>query len=300
MVIVRLKGGLGNQLFQYALGRRIAHDSGIQLKFDIISGFKNDFYKRTYSLKYFNIQGVIASERELKRYSKLLLSKKATKLLKLLNRINPNPINIIKEENFNYDDKILKPYLEVYIDGYWQSEKYFKSIEKIIHKELQVSSPLEGYNKQIANKISKTNSVSVHIRRLHGISSEGNINAKGVNMHGANSLEYYYKAINYIQHKHQGIHIFVFSDDVDWVQNNLIQTQPTTFVNSDVADKDYEEMILMSLCKHNIIANSSFSWWGAWLNKNPDKVVIAPTNWFADNEMNKKTDDLIPENWIRL
>jgi hypothetical protein len=117
-------------------------------------------------------------------------------------------------------------------------------------------------------------------------------------VHGTCSLEYYYDSFNLIEKQHKNSHYFIFSDDIEWCKQNLEFIKNKTFIELSANERDHEEMYLMSQCKHNIIANSSFSWWGAWLNQNPDKMVIAPKKWFHDQQIN--TNDLIPDTWIRI
>ncbi len=150
-----------------------------------------------------------------------------------------------------------------------------------------------GRNKDIGEMIQSFKSVSLHIRRGDYVS-----NKVTNQVHGVCDLNYYSHAISYIAERISNTHLFVFSDDPEWAKGNLKTEIPTFFVDNNRADKDYEDLKLMRQCKHNIIANSSFSWWGAWLNQNAGKIVIAPKKWFNDKSINTK--DLIPEKWIRL
>ncbi|MBN2313951.1 MAG: glycosyltransferase, partial [Sedimentisphaerales bacterium] len=273
MVIVKLYGGLGNQLFQYAMARRMAVDSQSLLKLDATTGFENDFYQRRYNLHHFDIVENFATPEEIaaSRY--------------------------IKERHFHFDPDILKLRDNIYLDGYWQSEKYFSSIKEIIRKELTVRRPLGGLNVNIADAIAETHSVCLHFRRLHGISS-GRVDVHGVNIHGATSLDYYYRCIERLVQTVKDPSFFVFSDDPGWVRDHLKLPYPMMVVANNGQDKDYEDFRLMSLCKHHIIANSTFSWWAAWLNPNKDKMVFAPEPWF--NEIEHDTKDLIPDPWINI
>lgn len=301
MVIVLLKGGLGNQLFQYAMGRRIAVDNNLPLKLDVEAGFKNDFYKRSYGLKHFNILEDFATQKEVKRARRIQSRGIIGKLIRLANRFRPYYKRyVINERNYHeYDINILRQYTEVYFNGYWQTEKYFKSIEEIIRKEFTVKYPLEGLNLKISNEIVKTNSVSLHIRRNHGISTNGKVDSFAVKQHGTIPIDYYCSAVKYLSSKYNNLDFFVFTDNPEWTNNNLKLSYPHTLVmHNNKNNKDYEELRLMSLCKHQIIANSTFSWWAAWLNSNPDKIVIAPKNWFANADFD--TSDLIPKEWIKI
>jgi len=316
MIIVKLKGGLGNQLFQYAFARRLALvNNNVQLKLDHLTGFEHDFYGRVYSLRHFNINENLLSRKEIDHVQKK--GRICRKIIRALERrlrhynlfdfLQPHLCRgclFVNQRSGGFNKNIyeIKFKKDLYFDGYWGSEKYFKDIEDIIRKEFTAKYALEGANLKIANKISDTNSVSLHVRRLHGISNNGNIDIKGVNIHGATNLEYYHSAIEYLSEKYNNLHFFIFSDDSEWMQKNMKLSFPTTYVNINGIDKDYEDLRLMSLCKHNIIANSTFSWWGAWLNENPYKIVIAPKKWFNDPDANAKIkfEDLYPKEWLML
>ena len=267
MIITKLTGGLGNQLFQYALGRHIAYIHNTDLKLDV-SIYEND-PKRHYSLLPFNIKSIIAQTDEISN------------------------LNIVKEKAFSFDENILKTPNDSYLDGYWQSEKYFKDILETIKKEISLKDKFSDKIEKIAENIKNTSSISIHIRRGDYI-KEAKTNA----FHGTCSNEYYIKGVKKISESIENPTIFVFSDDIKWCQDNLSFSYPTIFINENNSIKDYEEIILMSLCKHNIIANSSFSWWGAWLNNNPKKIVIAPKRWFANDKID--SSDIIPLSWIKM
>jgi len=281
MIIIKLQGGLGNQMFQYAIGRFLAEKNKTELKLDL--SFYNEQQiepQRKYSLEYFNIIENITGGKDLKK-----IKKGIKKLVYLIYKVFLAETFVYTKENFfHFDSNILKIKGDVYLDGYWQSEKYFQSIEEIIHKEFTLKNKLQ--KEDLINKINNSNSVSIHIRR------DDYTNKKN---YYVLTIEYYKEAIKIIKEKNQNIHLFVFSDDINWVKNNLKTEFPITFIDGN---KDYEDLILMSMCKHNIIANSSFSWWGAWLNQNPHKIVIAPKKWFNKPEINTK--DLIPESWLKI
>lgn len=288
MIIVKLIGGLGNQLFQYSLGRNLAHINQTEFKLDI-TGFET--YKlHSYSLQNFNIIENFATKKEVESFKK-------KGLLKILEKIKPYYKRMIirdrgYDKNYDFDANILKAFGSFYLDGHWQSEKYFKDIESIIRKDATLKEPLPLKYMDLINNIKNSNSVSLHIRRKDYLSE------KIAKIYGACNIEYYYKAIEKITRLCHDPQFFIFSDDIDWVKQNLNIPYPKIFVSGANETKDYEELILMSLCKHNITANSSFSWWGAWLNQNPSKIVISPDKWFNDKADAAK--DLIPQDWIRL
>ncbi|MFH0972649.1 MAG: alpha-1,2-fucosyltransferase, partial [Patescibacteria group bacterium] len=186
--------------------------------------------------------------------------------------------------------EILKLKDDIFLDGYWQTEKYFKDIEDIIRSEFTLKTEYSNLNPELIAKISSCNSVSMHIRRGDYITNQ-NTNE----FHGICFLDYYKKAINLIAEKFPNPTIFIFSDDLKWCKENIKIKYPIVFVKGN---KNYEDLIMMSKCSHNIIANSSFSWWGAWLNNNPNKIVIAPQKWL--NNPNINYSDIIPSTWIKI
>ncbi len=291
MIIVQLIGGLGNQMFQYAMARRLAILKKTDLKFDI-SCF--DHYEdRKYDLGCFNIVEDFASNQEIRRL-KGPDGRIPRKIFKIINKRKPySKRSYIKERYHYYDPGVVEVSGDVYLEGYWQSEKYFKEIEEIIRSEFKIKNKPDPVNNRLGSLILGSQSVSVHIRRGDYV-TDPTVNK----VHGICTMEYYNIAIDKILKTIKDPHFFIFSDDLAWAENNLRINHPTTFINENSGNKSYEDMRLMSLCSHNIIANSSFSWWGAWLNENPDKIVIAPKKWFNDQRINTK--DQIPESWQRI
>jgi hypothetical protein len=190
-----------------------------------------------------------------------------------------------------YNPDILKTPKSVYLVGYWQSEQYFKDIESLLRREFTFKTAPDAKNAHPVALIQSVQAVSVHIRRGDYVA-----NPHTHEFHGSVSLEYYHIAADKIAQAVTDPHFFVFSDEPEWAQEHLKLNYPTTFMAVSGQGKDYEDLRLMSLCKHHIIANSSFSWWGAWLSINPNKVVFAPTRWF--NQLDAR--DLIPETWHKL
>jgi hypothetical protein len=292
MIITHIIGGLGNQLFQYALARRIAYFNNCKIKLDL-SGFEN-YNLRVYHLNHFNIIENTASSDEIASLKRTQGKKLPILPLSLINKIQPYyKHSLIKESHFHYDPNMLKVSCNAYLEGYWQSEKYFKDIENIIRKEFTLKHGPDSHNKVMAQEIMNGESISIHIRRGDYVS-----NATINQLHGACSLDYYHLAIKKIKTAVSKPHFFVFSDDTIWARENLKTEDPITVVSHNGPDKDYEDLRLMTLCKHHIIANSSFSWWGAWLCANKEKIVIAPNKWFNTNEHD--TRDLIPDSWIKI
>ena len=293
-IVVKLNGGLCNQIFQYAFARSLSKKLNRDFRLDI-TPFSTYYKADPYGLWKFNIQEKISSESEL--YGFVWLRKHNKIFSFIYNRLRLK--SIIKkwyymEHTFMYDPQVLLTNAS-YFDGFWQTEKYFKDIEDDIRTEITLKTTLSTHSQKILTKIESVNAVSLHVRRY---ASEG---IKP--WHGFCSAEYYLEAIGRITEKVDHPHFFIFSDNYKWVEENFLPvikktSHEFTLVYND-NEKNAEDLILMSKCKHHIIANSSFSWWGAWLNPRKDKIVVAPKKWFSNAPKNN-TEDLIPTNWIRL
>jgi len=292
MIITQLCGGLGNQMFQYAAGRSLAYSLNTELKLDI-SLFREGAL-REYHLSAFNITENIASHMDLKKVNRPLgwkVKHPVEASRSMIQRMAT--VKYVKESHFNFDPEILILSDNVYLDGNWQSEKYFKDIERIIREDFTLSEEPDYLNKHMAGKIRNCEAVSLHVRRGDYVSDPIT-----TAYHGICSEEYYCGAISKLEGYVQNPHFFVFSDDPAWAKENIDTRYPTTIIDFNGSERDYNDMRLMSLCKHHIIANSSFSWWGAWLSNNSHKIVISPKKWFNKPDINSQ--DLIPEFWIRL
>lgn len=292
MIIVKLSGGLGNQLFQYSFGRYLSLKYNTELKFDIqLNTNASDFTFRLLGLSKYNTHLLLAEIEEIKKYKFFInnfLSRIERKFIQLFPFFNKK--FIIEKTFYILDEYSLAN--NCYYDGYWQSEIYFNSIRDIIQSDLRLIEDLSFENKEIADEIVKSNAISLHIRRGDYISVNSN-----TKIYAICTLEYYLKAIDYFNLINKNPVFFIFSDDTEWAKNNF---KKSNFKIVDINRNSPEvDLYLMSLCKHNIIANSSYSWWGAWLNTNPSKIVISPSKWFNDEEINKKAIySLIPNNWM--
>ena len=290
MIVIGLNGGIGNQLFQYAFGRKLSIQFNTALVLDV-SSFEKDTLRK-YSLSPFSVKHRAITNKDRMLFEideRNGIEDLAGSLLKWIYR----PV-VIKEKQFNYDADVLKRAKKnTHLIGYWQSEKYFSDIRTELLQDFTIKHLLENKNKEFAKHITSANSVSLHIRRGDYIS-----NPVTNNYHGTCGMDYYAKAIETIVSKIPNPVIFIFSDDLQWTKNNFNTDFETIFVDANKDETAHEDLRLMSLCKHNIIANSSFSWWGAWLNQNKDKIVLAPQKWFNDSSIN--TQDLIPSSWIRI
>jgi len=283
MIIVNIKGGLGNQMFQYAFARALSLRKKAPFKLDISSYPKQDL--RSYTLSNFNIEEHIASPQEVRQYKYPYGAlSKAWRFFST---------KILRRFHIGFEPQLLHGSTGAYYDGYFQSEDYFIDFEETIRSDFTPSKPLPLLVSNLISRIqSDSASVSLHIRRGDYVT-----NASANSHHGLPTIEYYQAAADYLSdHISKDIKIYVFSDDIDWAKENLSLGYPTQFVSSpDI--KDYEELFIMAACKHNIIANSSFSWWAAWLNPNQQKMVIAPSRWLAGKPDPYKT---VPSTWIRL
>jgi Glycosyl transferase family 11 len=202
-------------------------------------------------------------------------------------------IPALREAYFHYDPALETANAPAYVVGYWQSERYFAAHADQIRRDFTPSKPLEPENAVIAAVISGTTAVSLHVRRGDYVSD-----AKTQAVHGVCGLDYYARAMAHIEAQIASPRYIVFSDDPDWTRANLTSPHPMTFVTANPPSRGFRDLQLMSLCRHHIIANSSFSWWGAWLNGRADKIVVAPAQWFASG--GKDARDLVPKGWVRV
>ncbi|MBL8022445.1 MAG: alpha-1,2-fucosyltransferase [Leptospirales bacterium] len=283
MIYVRLNGGLGNQMFQYAAGRRLALNLKTDLRLDASIFEVHDL--RSYALQPFPIVAALADPSEIAA----LLNPGFAK--RLLRRTGLARQLYVREVGLSFDPAILDLADGCYLDGYWQSEKYFKDAEQQIRADFQIQQDLPRAARELAREIIQANSISIHIRRGDYV-SDPHTNQ----VHGTMDASYYARAVSKVKERTESPSFFVFSDDPEWVRSSFQPGVPYRLVTSDW--QPFVDMHLMSLCKHNIIANSSFSWWAAWLNSNVDKVVIAPAKWFRDASLDDSS--IVPESWIRL
>jgi hypothetical protein len=287
MIITRLIGGLGNQLYQYSLGRHLSLKNNCDLLIDAF-GFNNMNQSRKLELSNFAID-LKHCERNQLPYRKRDLSKKS-----YLNPIKDfcfSKFKVIDEKKFEFDPSILEQKGHIYLDGYWQTEKYFKPISNKLRADLKFRTNLTGKNTEISALIKNSNSISVHIRRGDYVTNE-----KNKNFYEQQPLSYFEKAIDIIASLESEPYYFIFSDDPKWAKDNIKTPYRKLFVEGNTTCDDLH---LMTLCKHNIIANSTYSWWGAYLGDHGGKRVICPKRWFT-SIAEKDTKDLIPEKWIQL
>jgi len=270
MIIVNLTGGLGNQMFQYAFGKAIATKHNTDLKLHFTNALFNT--QRAYELDVFNISATIATAKDLRKLG-VVRNRVINRLLYLLDeryKIQLNKHIVTQRYPYSYSQNELSIKDNSYLQGYWADERYFKEIEDIIRKEFTPKKGLDGRNQKILKQIQASTSVSIHVRRGDYITNKTNI-PKFI------GFDYYLKSIKKIKSTVSDPVFFVFSDDISWCKNNLSQLLNKVYFIDQNKEKDsYKDILLMSACKHNIIANSTFSWWGGWLNRNPSKIVLFP------------------------
>jgi hypothetical protein len=288
IVVARICGGMGNQLFIYAMAKSIALELDYDLQLDITSGYNVDKFNREYCLHKFNINSTIADKYS--SFSDFFGRFRRRIDMFLSNYLGLGKFYHLIEKNTKYQPIVfgLNPPKNIYIQGFWQSEKYFKTIEGIIRSEFVIKSSHCIEAIQFLSKIQSTNSVAIHLRSYLEVSKDVVIEKVG--------LDYYLKASKLIASKVSNPHFYIFSDNLQWAINNLQIDFPYTIVdlsNINSTDKAIEDFWLMSKCKHQIIANSTFSWWAAWLNSFKNKIVITP-----NLEWNNK--DIIPNEWFKI
>jgi len=294
MIIVKVYGGLGNQMFQYAFGRALSLRNKTSLKLDIRALTKAG--ARAYALHHFLIQEDFAAPEELARFDGVYKMGRHPWLDRIAQPFRKRTGHIrLVERYFHFSPHVLAVPADenMYALGAWQSERYFADVGDMLSQDFTFRRPPQGKNLALAEKIQRVNAVSVHVRR-----GDYANDPKYTRTHGLIGLEYYRRAISLMRERVAEPHFFVFSDDPEWAMQNLSVDDAVDYVAHNGVEGAHDDLRLMSKCKHHIIANSTFSWWGAWLARNPDQIVVGPKRWFADNPAN--TADILPAAWIRL
>jgi hypothetical protein len=288
LIVIKLQGGLGNQMFQYAFGRLLAKRLNAELYLDVTTlediNHGLGFTCRKYELDVFNVKAKIADTKILRSVVAYPKSRLAFYRLQLLKSLGI--VQHLNEKKFSYDADIYGlTNGNAFLTGFWQSEKYFQDIADDIRRELKLPQPRDHQNISYHQLIKNKNSVSLHIRRGDYV---GNLT------HPVCGMEYYQQAIQIMNKDITDPVFFIFSDDTGWAADNVV-TNSESYIIDQNKTNGAADMYLMSQCKHHIIANSSFSWWGAWLNPSENKKVIAPKKWFTNPLTDTK--DLIPHRW---
>lgn len=288
MIVVQLTGGLGNQMFQYAAGRRLALSQDLPLKIDTAALAREP--DRAFGLGAFQLEVLHATSREIRSL------RPDRGLRRFMRRITRTPIRngaVVTEKHFHFDRSLLDHRGEAYLTGYWQSEKYFADIADTIRGDFALREEPSARFEQLREEIAGVCAVALHVRRGDYVH-----HPQIRKSHGALPLAYYREAVDTLSRGVDSPHFFVFSDEPEWTAAHLQLDAPHTHVTGAPADAPHEDLHLMAHCAHHILSNSTFGWWGAWLRPTPGQVVIAPRRWFARPGFD--TGDLIPERWRRI
>jgi hypothetical protein len=308
MLVVRVRGRTGNQLFQYALGKKLALERGDELRLDL-----NHFVFKSYDCSLpalglrakgiapLGIGPLIMAQNLCVVAGPHLpsgLGKPHAKAVAALRKAQGGRGRWTRVDEprdvLGFDrgvEEALQQEGDLYLDGFWQSEKYFSAKAEELRAEI-VPPKLSEPAQEIANAAAASESVSLHVRRGDYVSDQGVAASQG-----AAGPEYYAGALEEMERRHGRFRLFVFSDDIEWVRRSMSFRQEATYV-SGAAGGDLEELALMAACHNNIVANSTFSWWGAWLNGNKGKVVIAPKRWVTDPRY--RSIDVVPDGWLKV
>lgn len=283
MNIIWIDGGLGNQMFQYALALK-QQQMGKTVKIDVTKYAEHHWHNDFELDQVFGLECPFADLEEIKK----LGYRKANRWTEFLRKTPFVKKTIYNHEAYSFDAQVLD--LDgYYIEGYWQSEQYFSDIEETIRKTYVFPELKQDWQKELAQSMRETHSVSVHIRRGDYLNYP--------NLNGICTLDYYKNAMNYFRDRYQkNVCFYIFTNDFEWAKSHF-KDEDCCFVQGNTGKESYRDMQLMSLCEHNVIANSSFSWWGAWLNANKEKTVIAPEKWVNSEE---DTTAVVPENWMKM
>lgn len=286
MIIVRIHGGLGNQLFQYAFGLYLKKKLNLTDVYFNSAHYVGDI-DRPLSIKKLNLLNFNLVESGFRKFKMPKLNK-AYNLFFNYNQYYIEGLNFFRND---FLPKNFKPDKNYYFDGYWQKIRIINDVEFELRDQINFNVQISDSANNIIHLIKKTkNSVSVHIRKTDFITEN-----KNKSIFSDCNIDYYYRAFNYLlESLNKEFTLFIFSDDFNWVKSNLKIAYKYFLVEGN---SDYEDLYLMSCCDHNITANSTFSWWAAWLNNSNNKIVITPEKWF-ENDLNE--NDFVPDTWIRI
>ena len=293
MIISKLTGGLGNQLFQYAVGRQLASSGGSELKFDLSFYDEQDEWR--YELHHLGIHIPRATPdecRELQfRKAPLITELKWFLLGRQRYPVVPAKSYCLEAKANLFDPRVLSLRGDRYLHGYWQSEKYFIASSQAIVHDVRLSAGASPAYLDLSRQINDSTAVSIHVRR------GDYLEPRFRDVYSSCTARYYEESLEYISKRVVAPRYFVFSNDIPWCRDNLPVPPSSVFVGEGGRLASHEDLMLMSLCRHSIIANSTFSWWGAWLNRNPEKIVCTPSQWYCNG---RQTYDLLPEQWVRI
>jgi hypothetical protein len=280
MLVVRLHGGLGNQMFQYAIGRHLSLKTKQRLRFEI--GMHNPSHLGEFDLDRFNIAGTVAPRIEgallWRPPVRLLMAGHFPQRWSRFHRI------YIQQKNDFYHD-VLNIRGSAYLVGWWQDERYFSESADVLRNDFTLKEPPSGANERLLDAIRARASIAVHVRRGDYV-----MDPAVARHYAICDLDYYRTAWSRMKELVPDGHYFIFSDDIAWCKENLGFLDQVIFCETNSPEQRHEDLRLMTQCKHFIIANSSFSWWGAWLSQGSGKVVIAPAKWTG----------MFPPGWLRV
>jgi hypothetical protein len=290
-ILVRIEAGFGNQLFQYATGKSLARRLGTELLLDV-SSYETDRL-RSYQLGKLNISARVAGRFRC-RWENQMRRKTFAPVRWPLRLAGSRLVSRhVSDRQQGFDGRLAKMDGNIFLTGYWQSERYFADIRDVLLKEFTFKEEPDDANREMLARISAANAVCVHVRRGDFVTTD-----IGQRRHGVCGMDYYQAAFRWLQSRFSGLEFFIFSDDPEWVAAHFPRDGLTTIVAHNAGRDDAEDLRLMMHCRHFIVANSTFSWWAAWLGQAPDKIIIAPQRWYVSDELSEK--DLVPESWIRL
>ena len=296
--VVRLMGGLGNQMFQYAFARHLAHAFGQPVRLDTFNGFSHDDRGRTLGLDAFQAAVVPAAAADVPagmnwggpwhRVARTAWSAVPDRWRRV----------VYERRQFTFDASLASPPpTPRYYFGYWQHPGYIEPIEKAVRDDFQPRQPLAGAVRQLADEMAGQQSVSVHVRSYLDVGRDGRVIPEAQAHHGTCTPDFYRRAVDFVRDGKETV-CYVFADNVDWARSRLDLPVPCRYVADLVRCTDAEEMLLMAACRDHVISNSTFSWWGAWLGRNPRKVVVAPTIWIRN--LPADAVDICPREWVRM
>ena len=287
VIVSRISGGLGNQMFQYAAGRRLADRLGTSLMLDL-SSFRNDPL-RAFALDRYELRTDAMTDAMRARLPVRFGGSWWRRLL----RVNGAAIRVLREKGLGYQPGIESAGDDTMLVGYWQSERYFSDLRPQLLREFALTTPVSGRDAEVAAEMAASISVAIHVRRGDYVSNTGTHQT-----YGTCDPDYYQKSADVLAREIGPIRLFVFSDDPDWCRASLRFEYPMVIVDHNDAARSCEDLRLMSQAQHFIIANSSFSWWAAWLATTPGKIVCAPKRWFRSDERDET--DIVPTVWRRV
>ncbi len=296
MIIVEIRGGLGNQIFQFAHGLQLANAIGAQLKIDTrrLELIETGVTPRNLALGAFNFSAVHADRSELKVFDLALSLGRYPRLEGITKRLYPKMLgDFLIEKTFSYVDSAPSMAKRTYAQGYWQSEKYFSAISSELRSMLKPKLPLSQETNELLSEISNTNALCVNVRRGDFTNNDGN------NFHGLMGADYYTEATRLIQARNDVENVYIFSDDPEWCTHNLRLSPNQKVIDHKYAGPEFSSYLqLMAGCKYFVIPNSTFAWWAVWLSGLKNREVVAPSRWFTDPSID--VSDLIPGEWLRI